>query len=366
MEKRDPFVHATFEVLHGMPEIAYEETRTSAYLAEQLESMGYAVTRNIGTTGVMGVLDSGKPGPHFGLRADIDALRFEIDGKIRDIHACGHDANSAMVLAAAKRASEKGIARGKLYIVFQQAEERLGAPKMIESGKLGDIREIVAIHLRPVQEAVLGQATPALRHGATHFAFFEVIGHPAHSARPHLGINAVDAAASIVAAINAIHEDPAVPHSIKCTQIASVGNGINTIPDRVRLTVDMRAQNNEVADSLIAKLEKVARGTAALYGASVEGPKYEGTPAADYDDDLVDLGSRAIEAVLGSVIPCIRTVGGDDFHYFSTAGGMKTAYIGLGANVTEGLHHPEMSFDHAALDHGADILEKLVELRLNS
>lgn len=360
----DAFLHETYAKLHAMPEIAYEEKKTAAFLANQLEALGYQVVRNIGTTGVLGMLDSGKPGPHFALRGDMDALRFEVNGAVRDIHACGHDANCAMVLTAARRAAQRGIGAGRLYILFQQAEERVGSPEMIKTGKLNDIEELVGIHLRPVQEAVLGQATPALSHSATNFAFFEVHGKPSHSARPHLGVNAIDVAASIVAAINAIHENPSVAHSIKVTQIESIGNTINTIPDRVRMTVDMRAQTNAVADSLIEKLETILNGTAALYGASIANLTYEGTPAGEYDQELISLAEQAIRGVLEDVLPTIYTTGGDDFQYYKKMLGVKTTYIGVGADVAHGLHHPDMHFNSAAMDHGADILERLIGLRL--
>lgn len=362
--KRDDVLHQTFETLHAMPEIAYTEVRTSAFLADALEKAGFTVTRNVGTTGVIGVLDSGRPGVNFALRADMDALPFEIDGKSVSIHACGHDANSSMVLAAARRAAGSGIERGKLTIVFQQAEESLGAPGMIATGLLKGIDEMTGIHLRPAQEAHLGQATPALRHSATWFMQAWIRGLPSHSARPHLGVNAIDVAASVVAAINAIHENPAIPHSVKVTQIASVGNTKNIIPDLVQMTIDTRAADNGVADSILASLNRILKDTAGLYGAKIEKIETEGTPAGEYDEALVEEARSAIEAVLGSALPPVQTTGGEDFHFYSRTLGIKTAYIGVGADVQKGLHHPEMSFAPDALDIGADILERLIVRRL--
>jgi amidohydrolase len=362
--KLDEFLHETFAALHAMPEVAFTEVRTSAFLADSLEKAGFTVTRNVGTTGVLGVLDSGKPGVNFALRADMDALPFEIDGKTVSIHACGHDANSSMVLTAARRAAAVGIERGRLTVVFQQAEESLGAPGMIKTGLLNGIEEMVGIHLRPSQEACLGEATPALRHSATWFTQATIRGVPSHSARPHLGINAIDVATSVVAAINAIHENPSVPHSVKVTQIASIGNTKNIIPDLVRLTVDTRAAENGAADSILDALKRILNGTAALYGAKIDSIEVEGTPAGEYDAALVEEARLAIEAVLGSALPPLQTTGGEDFQYYSRMLDVKTAYIGIGADVQKGLHHPEMSFTPEALDIGADILERLIARRL--
>ena len=92
-EKLDPI--ALRRTLHTMPELAFQEVRTSQFVADTLEKLGYEVTRNVGnTTGVIGVVKGAEPGPTLMLRADMDALPFEIDGKPCAIHACGHDAHS--------------------------------------------------------------------------------------------------------------------------------------------------------------------------------------------------------------------------------------------------------------------------------
>lgn len=99
MNKLDP--RNIYDDLHQIPELGFEEFKTSAYLADKLEAMGYKVTRNIGGTGVIGEIKGSEPGPVMMLRADMDALPFLIDGEKKNIHACGHDAHSAMLLAAA-------------------------------------------------------------------------------------------------------------------------------------------------------------------------------------------------------------------------------------------------------------------------
>ena len=144
----------TYDALHAMPEIGFQEEKTSAYLAEKLESFGFTVKRGLGGTGVLGELKGVAPGPVVGLRADMDALGHEVDGKLVAIHSCGHDAHSTMVLAAAEALAKKGIARGTLKILFQPAEELLfGARRMIADGVADDLEMLFGIHLRPGQEA---------------------------------------------------------------------------------------------------------------------------------------------------------------------------------------------------------------------
>ncbi|MDL2294037.1 amidohydrolase [Ruminococcaceae bacterium OttesenSCG-928-D13] len=366
MVKEDAYVQAVWDKLHAMPELGMEEVKTSAYLADELEKYGYKVIRNIGHTGVLGMLDSGKPGPGFGLRADMDALPFEKDGKPYAFHACGHDAHSAMVMAAAKRLAETGIQKGKLFILFQQAEEVDGAAEMVQTGVLQKegVEELVGVHLRPIHEAKLGQATPALMHSAMLDTTFEITGATAHGARPHLGVNALDVAATAIMGINAIHEDPQSPYSIKATQCQTVGNVVNSIPHQVILGVDIRATTNPVNRSLEEKLVKIVEQAAAMYGATAKQTFRSPCYAAEYDDELVELTRQAIVDVLGEALPPLPTNGAEDFHYWSVEAGIKTAYIGLGANLTPGLHDPEMTFDRKALDNGVAVFERLAQLRL--
>ncbi|MBR5589850.1 MAG: amidohydrolase, partial [Phascolarctobacterium sp.] len=110
-------VKEIYNDLHQMPEIGLQEFKTSAYLADAMEKLGYEVTRNVNVTGVVAIEKGEEPGPTLLLRADMDALPFVIDGKPVNIHACGHDAHSAMLLAAASVLKGK-IKRGTLKVLF--------------------------------------------------------------------------------------------------------------------------------------------------------------------------------------------------------------------------------------------------------
>lgn len=358
---KNTFLHEAYAKLHEMSEVGFEEFKTSAWLAQQLKSMGYEVTPNIGTTGLIGVLDSGCGGPDFGLRADMDALPFNLNGKDIAIHACGHDANSAMVLTAAKIAAERGICRGRLFILFQQAEERAGAVQMVDGVKKAGIQELVGLHLRPSSEALLGQAIHGLSHGAGYFISLIVAGSTSHGARAHLGVNALDAAVGIVCAVNAMKLDATIPSSVKATQIWTSGNAKNSIPDTCHLTFDVRSQQNDVVDRIIQRIKALSESVAAGYGASVKDFSYAGMPAANLDPELLSVCERAVVGVLGGTLGARHTVGGEDIHYFHTLGGVKIGYIGIGANLQKGLHHPEMTFDHDAMDVGLAILLKVLE-----
>lgn len=356
------FIYETFSTLHAVPEIGFKEVKTSTFLADSLAQMGYAVERNVGTTGIVAYLESGNPGENFALRADMDALDFSEAGQEVCVHACGHDANSTMVLTAAKIAAERGIEKGRLYIVFQQAEELVGAIEMIETGKLDMIDRMVGIHLRPDAEAKLGQGISALSHGAGYFVKFKICGTLAHGARPHLGVNAAETAVAIVGLVNAIKERADIAHSAKLTQIHTQGNGANTIPAVCYVTFDVRSASDEIADSLVQKIINIAEHVALANGATIEDVSINGVAAANLDEELSALCDQAMREVLGDTncLGAKATTGGEDIHYFTKLRNIKMGYVGIGGDIKHGLHNKQMTFDHTAMEIGVAVLEKIV------
>jgi amidohydrolase len=265
-----------------------------------------------------------------------------------------------MVLTTAEELAKAGIRRGTLKILFQPAEETvLGALKMIEAGSLDDVDVVIGIHLRPIQEAKTGQATPALYHGSSYIMEATINGRTAHGARPHLGINAIDAAAAAVNAVNAIHLNPVVPWTCKVTKLHAGGAALNVIPDKAEMALDLRTQQNAAMDALLDKAEKAIKAGAATVGASAETTVKGGVPGAEYHPEIIELARDAIRAVLGEqgLLDPIVTPGGEDFHNFVKARPtVKAGYVGLGCNLSPGLHDPTMKFDRSAMIHGANIL----------
>ena len=361
----DKFVKESFDYLHKIPELGLKEYKTSAYLAENLTKFGYEVQTGIGETGVVGTLKSKETGPVIVLRADMDALLHVVDGKETAIHSCGHDAHSAMVLAVAKEIAHRGLKKGRIKIMFQPAEETLaGALAMIEAGIIDDVDIAIGIHLRAKEEAKKGQATPALYHGASVKMTAIIEGLSAHGARPHLGINAIDAGALAVQAVNAIHLDPIVPTTVKVTKFQGGGGATNIIPDRAELVFDLRSQKNTHMEELIKKTGKAIETAAASVGAKAVISSTKGVPAAEYSDELIDVAREAIVSVLGKegLLEPTITPGGEDFHFFvKHKPSLKAIYVGIGVDLLPGLHHPEMTFNRDALIDGVNVLLGLID-----
>ena len=349
--------------LHEMPELALHEEKTAAYVAEKLEALGIETHRNVGgTTGVLGIIRGKEPGPVMMLRADMDALPFVIDGKPCCIHACGHDGHTAMLLAAASRLKDK-VRRGTLKLLFQPAEETLdGAPAMIKAGVIDDVDMILRAHIRPIQDVPAGKICPAVRHTASTTVFVEMEGRGAHASRPHLGVNAIDVSCAVIEGVQAIWLDPKMSWSSKATQIHADAGATNTVPDKARITFDVRAQTNDLMDALLKRMEEVVNGTAAAYGAKGKLIRNAVCPACWYDDDFTAEVADAIRETAGEEnLAHDCGGGGEDFHFYKLhRPQMKAAYFGVGVGATPGLHAATMHFDDSLLKLGVNVFENMV------
>ena len=350
-------VNTLYAQLHAMPEGPFEEVATSACLADALTEAGFEVTRKVGKTGVVGLLRGAEPGPVVAFRADMDALPHTVGGVQKRLHTCGHDAHCAMLLTMAEEAARKGLARGTLKIIFQPAEEILkGARAMAAEGVTDGVDYLFGMHVAPTAaEGHVGQACPAKYTGAATGIHVTLHGKTSHGARPHLGINACEAAAAITHAICAIHIDPEVCASVKVTSIVTQSPAINIIPERVTMTVDVRSQRNDTMADVVEKARNAILHAAASVGATAEVEIGEALPAAMIDEECIEMAREAITAVLGAnaLLPPSSALGCEDFHcYKQQAPRIKAGYISLGADVTPAVHNSAMTLDPRCLIHG--------------
>lgn len=355
----------TWQYLHTIPELAFEEFATSKWLADKLFEAGFDVKTEVAGTGVIAKYDTGIDGPQIGLRADMDALQFNVNGEVKASHACGHDANCTEILWAAIAVKKSQLLKsGCLTVVFQPAEESLrGADGIIDSGELAGLDYLIGVHLRPKEELPLGKISPAVLHGASGSMEIIVHGENAHGARPQQGINAIEAAALIISAVHSLHFDPTVPHSVKPTKIASGNTPFNVIPDNVTIIFDMRAQTNELMSLLQVKVSDTAVRAGEAIGAHVECRWRGGVPAAQRFDNLIDIAARSITESIGNegLADTIYTSGGEDFHKYAIAyPNLQSTVIGVGADLVPGLHKIDMRFDTSAIISAVSVLTTLV------
>ncbi len=349
--------------LHQIPELGFKEVKTSDYVAKKLEALGLKPIRGIGGTGVVAYIEGEEPGPTVLVRADMDALPFVIDGKPACIHACGHDSHTAMLLATASRLIGK-VKKGRVKLFFQPAEETLlGAIRSIEDGVIDDVDIAFGAHVRPIQDIPDGTVCAAVRHTSSSFVTVDLKGKSAHGARPHLGKSVVEAAVLATNAINSLWLNPLKGWSLKVTTIDCRSSASNIIPDKGRMVLDIRAADNQLMGELIEKMKAAITNACAAVGVEAE-INFPGgiIPAAEYDENLVQETAEIIKQTLGEdKLAKDCGGGGEDFHYFvQKKPSIRSAYIGVGAGVTPGLHDPTMTMNAESLRNGVDVLEQMV------
>ncbi len=264
--------------IHRHPELAFEEHRTAALVADRLESWGYAVERGIGGTGVVGTLVRGKGHKRLGLRADMDALPIEeasgaawssAHGGV--MHACGHDGHTAMLLAAASQLAQHGQFDGTLNLIFQPAEEGGGgALRMMEDGlfERHPCDAVFAMHNMPG----VRQGHLVFRDGATmassDYATITLEGVGGHGAMPHRATDPVVAAASIVMALQTVVSRNIDPLQTAVVTVGALhaGGANNVIPASATLELSVRALDREVRATIERRIRSLVLAQAESFG----------------------------------------------------------------------------------------------------
>jgi hippurate hydrolase len=268
--------------IHRHPELAFEEHRTAALVADKLEGWGYAVTRGVGGTGVVGTLVRGSGRRRLGLRADMDALPIqEATGKpwasahAGLMHACGHDGHTAMLLAAARRLAEDGGFDGTLHLVFQPAEEGGGgALRMMADGlfERWPCDAVFAMHNMPG----VPQGHLVLREGAamasSDYATITLSGTGGHGAMPQHAADPIVAAASLVMALQTVVSRNVDPLQAAVVTVGALhaGQANNVIPATATLELSVRALDRGVRALLEQRIRALADAQAASFGVRAE------------------------------------------------------------------------------------------------
>ncbi|WP_373230679.1 M20 family metallopeptidase [Cohnella sp.] len=367
--------------LHQNPELSFEETETSAMAAKLLNDLGLEVRRGIGGHGIVAELTGSRPGPRIALRADMDALPIQeetglpyssgIPGKM---HACGHDAHTAILYGAAKLLSvRKDQLAGSVRFLFQSAEEiNAGAKAMIEQGVLEDVDEIFGLHNLPTLPA--GKA--ATRYGALMGSVdrFELTltGKGGHGAMPDQCVDPIVAASAIVMSIQSAVSREISPFDPVVVTVGSIHGGAsyNVIPERVELTGAVRTFSRNVQETMQLRLQRLISQSAEAYRCEAELRYVQQVPVLVNHNDHVRHVEDAIDHILGSDnrVEAKPVLAGEDFSvylehvpgcFFWLGSGPAT-----GAEQAYGLHHPKFSVNEKCLSLGAAVLTAISIQRL--
>jgi hippurate hydrolase len=327
--------------LHRHPELSLEEHSTSKLVEEKLSALGFDVSR-IGGTGIVGVLANGD-GPVVLARADLDALPVmeatglpyasEVDGIM---HACGHDLHVTALLGAAKLlVSSRDLWSGTYIALFQPGEEvGAGSQAMVDDGlvaKLPKPNVALAQHVMPIAAGTVATTSgPVLSAGDS--LKVTVYGKGAHGSMPHLGIDPVVLAASIVLKLQTVVSRETKPGEFAVVTVGALNAGTksNIIPDRATLLLNIRTYDNQVRERVLNSIERIVRGECAAAGSPTEPDFefYDQFPLTDNDPTVTAKVTDAFAAHFpaGTVSQADRQTASEDFSRIPDAFGVPYTF----------------------------------------
>ncbi|AXK67953.1 M20 aminoacylase family protein [Burkholderia sp. IDO3] len=355
--------------LHAHPELRFEEHRTANVVARELEALGYAVSRGLGGTGVVASLPGADPSRGIVLRADLDALPIHEANDFAHascthgiMHACGHDGHTVMLLGAARILKDLPQLPGSVHFVFQPGEEGgAGARKMIDDGLFEQFptEAVFGMHNWPgLPAGQFGLRTGPIMAAGSRFRI-TVTGKGAHAAQPHLGIDSVPLACSMVLqcqTIAARHKDPVDPAVISVCMFHA-GTTDNVIPDSAELRGTIRTLSSALQQQLQRDVQRTCEALAHAYGAQVDVeffqyyPATVNTPAETACCEAVIRDTFGDERLHRDVPPNMTS---EDFGFMLEE--RPGAYVLIG-NAPAGaaapaLHHPKYDFNDEIIPAG--------------
>ncbi|VVE37071.1 amidohydrolase [Pandoraea aquatica] len=355
--------------LHAHPELRFEERRTADVVAGYLTSLGYTVDRGMGGTGVVASLPGADPSMGIVLRADMDALPIQEANTFSHaschhgvMHACGHDGHTTMLLGAARVLRQLPQLPGSVHFVFQPGEEGgAGAQKMIDDGLFERFptQAVFGMHNWPTLPAgEFGLRTGPIMAAGVRFRI-KIRGKGAHAAQPHLGLDPIPLACSMVLqcqTLAARHKDPVAPAVVSVCMMHA-GDTDNVIPDTAELRGTIRTLSSAVLNQLQDGIRRIGDGLVAAYDATIETEFFQYYPATVNTANEAALCEQVMretfgdEATHADVPPNMTS---EDFGFMLEA--KPGAYVLIGnaprGETGVGLHHPAYDFNDDIIRDG--------------
>jgi hippurate hydrolase len=363
--------------IHAHPELGLEEFRTSDLVAQKLAEWGIEVHRNVGVTGVVGVLRNGNGQTAIGLRADMDALPILEASKLPHasqnpgrMHACGHDGHTTMLLGAAKYLAESRNFNGTVNFIFQPAEEGVGgALAMLKDGLFERFpcNYIYGMHNRPglpVGRFVTGRGA---RAAGGSFFDIQITGKGAHGAHPQQSIDPVMVACHIATALQTIvsrnisAQDTAV---LSITRIQA-GDAYNVIPQHAVLAGTVRTIKRETMSLIEQNMRRLTTSIAVGFGAEATLDfRVIFAPMVNDSDEAVLLADAAADVVGDDMVnrDAGPGMGSEDFSFMMEQ--VPGAHINVGNGDTAALHNHLYDFNDETIPYGVALWASIAEKKL--
>lgn len=350
--------------MHENPELGFEEVKTSAMIKEELDKFGVTWRGGFGKTGICATIGDGS-GPVIALRGDFDALPIHETGTPEYVsktpgkmHACGHDAHTAILLGVVRVLARLDALPGKAMFIFQPAEEGLGGARAMLSDGLFEHCDpdiILGYHNWPLIPAGTIGFHPQTAFASTDPFDIEVRGKSGHGAHPHLTKDPIVAAAALVSGLQTIVSRQIAPLSAAVLSIGRIEGGTarNQIPDAVTLEGTTRSQDPSVRDQIREAIKQQCAGIASQFGVEITPTFLTGVPAVVNNRDILDPVLDATREIIGdeNVIELPQgSMGSEDFAEFSTR--KPAAHLRVGSKL-EGhetmLHRSDFNLDEACI-----------------
>ena len=384
-----PYTRDRRRDLHRHPELGFREVRTGGIVATELEALGIEVTKGVGRTGVVGLLEGSRPGPTLLLRFDMDALPIteetgaEYASQNQGVmHACGHDGHVAIGLTVAKMLhAERADLPGTIKFCFQPSEEGTngeetgGNELMIRDGVLDSPKVDMSMALHIWNEKPLGWLGIAARPtmaGADIFSI-KITGRGGHGAIPDRAVDPVVAAANIVTTLQTVVSRNVPPLGTAVVSVTSIhgGTAFNVIPPEVLLEGTIRTFDDRIRQKIVERVQEIGTGVASALGCQAElfikritppvvndaflAAKVQQTarrvfPESDLDTEYQTMTAEDMAFMLEKVPGCFFFVGSND----------------ESRHLDYGHHHPKFDFNEEALVHASALMASAAMDVLNS
>ena len=364
--------------LHMHPELGFQEHRTARKVAEVMTSFGYRVKQGVGKTGVVAEIGQGKP--VVAIRADMDALpildakevpyKSQIEGVM---HACGHDAHTAIALGTAQLLSQQEL-KGTIRFLFQPAEEVQdeegfsGAPRMIEDGAIDGVDFVLALHVDagiPTGKIMIDEFAAA----GVDTVQATIFGKGGHGAMPHTTVDPIFISAQVILSLNGIVSRRLWPFDPAVVTIGSIhgGQAENVIPSEVTLGMTIRYLSDDVKEKIHEEIERSLE-IASTLGGDYQMDILSGYPPAENHPEIVTVVKQVVSDLLGpeALADPQPEMGSEDFGYFACdiPGGMFM----LGCRIEDDVrrhHGPRFDIDEDCMPLGAAVMTETALRLLN-
>ncbi|MFP6679171.1 MAG: M20 family metallopeptidase [Dehalococcoidia bacterium] len=358
--------------LHANPELGFYETRTAGIIADRLNAAGLNIQAEVGGTGVVGVLDTGKAGPTLMIRADIDALPVSELSDLPfastngNMHACGHDGHITMALGAAELlAKRRDELTGKLVFVFQPAEEFVeGAKAMIADDVMSDHSpdRVIGLHLwNQYDTGFVGVNQATVFASADQFEL-TIRGKGGHGALPHTAIDPVAISAQVISALQTVVSREIAPNAMGVVTVGQLTGGTapNVIADFVTIKGTIRAFTSDIREQIISAVERTAKGIAETMRGGAEFKLLNGAPPVVNDPEVASWVAGIADQVPGvdQVGPHEEVPVGDDMAEFINRAPGTYFLLGAGDPARPPHHNARFIFDEECLPLGTEIFAR--------